>query len=214
MENTDLLINSLRQIEGLDVEQGILYCGGEDSYIEILHTYCEDWESGVETADDLFEKKDWKNYTITVHGLKSALFSIGINHLSEMAKQLEYAGKENRTDFIMENHNGFVEMYKIFFANLVTKIGLSDETKEVVEQAEEMKEISSGQFNKILSDMEEAVYSFDNAVMLKYVEELEQYRYNGHVLQTVLVPVRRKIEMSDLFSAVEMIVNQKKEMDE
>ena len=214
MDNTGLLMSSLRQVEGLDVEQGILYCNGEDAYVEILRAYCEDWESGITTADELFIKKDWKNYTITVHGLKSALFSIGISNLSEMAKQLEYAGKENRADFIVEHHKEFAETYKSFFTNLVKDTGLCSETEENAEQPEEVNEISSGQFDKILSDMEEAVYSFDVAVMLKYVEELEQYNYNGQVLKKLLAPVRRKIEMSDFFSAVEMLVNQKKEMDE
>ena len=35
-----------------------------------------------------FEAKDWKNYTIQAHGMKSSSLSIGAKELSELAKKL------------------------------------------------------------------------------------------------------------------------------
>jgi hypothetical protein len=57
------------------------------------------------------------------------------------------------------------------------------------------------------------VYAFDADILIKYLEELEQYSYKGNVLKSVLAPVRRKIEMWDYISAVELLANQKKDMD-
>lgn len=213
MENIEKIVSSLRNIEGLDVEQGILYCNGEETYIEILRAYCEDWESGVDMADSLYAVENWKDYTIAVHGLKSALFSIGVSGLSEMAKQLEFAGKENRISYITENHSHFVESYRTFFAGLIKNEWLCPDEEENTGFAGNDNEISSEQFAGILSDMEAAMYSFDVELMLKFIENLEQYSYKGNVLRNVLTPVRRKIEMSDLFSAVDMLAGQKRDMD-
>ena len=210
---TAKLLDSLRTLEDLDIEQGILYCNGEDTYVEILRAYCEDWKESGNYAAELFEKKDWKNYTIAVHGMKSSLYSIGVSRISEMAKQLEFAGKENRIDYIEANHAKLMEAYEAFFTKLIANEGLCPKTERSAELSGELKEISSEEFDKIISDMEEAVFSFDMDIMLRFVEHLEQYRYNGNVLSGILAPVRRKIEMSDFFSAVEMLAKQKKEMD-
>lgn len=213
MEKTDRIINELRAIEELDVEQGILYCNGEEGYLEILRAYCEDWESNGTYINNLFEKKDWKNYTVAVHGLKSSLFSIGVSKIAELAKQLEFAGKENRIDFIEENHSGLMEAYETFFQKMVKNKWLCSDIEAMEESLQDVKELSGIEFDKIIADMEMAVYSFDTDGLTKQLEELEQYSYQGNLLKTVLAPVRRKIEMWDYISAVELLANQKKDMD-
>ena len=210
---TEKIIGELRIVEELDVEQGILYCNGEDGYLEILRTYCEEWESNGTYINELFEKKDWKNYTVAVHGLKSSLFSIGVSKIAEMAKQLEFAGRENRIDFIEENHAGLMKSYEDFFKKLVNNKCLCPDTEETGKTVENAKELSGEEFDKIIADMEMAVYAFDNDRLTKYLEELEQYSYKGNILKTVLVPIRRKIEMMDYISAVELLASRKKEMD-
>ena len=213
MEMTKMIIDELRTVEELDVEQGILYCNGEEGYLEILRAYCEDWESNGTYIKDLFEKKDWKNYTVAVHGLKSSLFSIGVNRIAELAKQLEFAGKENRIDYIEENHAGLMEAYETFFNELEKRIGLCTSEEETGELLQDVKEISGEEFEKIIADMEMAVFAFETDVLTKNLEELEKYSYKGNVLKNVLAPVRRKIEMWDYISAVELLAEQKKDMD-
>lgn len=213
MEMTKMIIDELRTVEELDVEQGILYCNGEEGYLEILRAYCEDWESNGTYIKDLFEKKDWKNYTVAVHGLKSSLFSIGVNRIAELAKQLEFAGKENRIDYIEENHAGLMEAYETFFNELGKRIGLCTSEEETGELLQDVKEISGEEFEKIIADMEMAVFAFETDVLTKNLEELEKYSYKGNVLKNVLAPVRRKIEMWDYISAVELLAEQKKAMD-
>lgn len=206
---TAKILDSLRTMEELDIEQGILYCNGEDTYIEILRAYCEDWKESGEYAEELFEKKDWKNYTIAVHGMKSSLYSIGVSRISEMAKQLEFAGKENRIDFIEANHAKLMEAYEVFFTELTANKLLCPDTEEAEQVSEDMKELSEEEFDKRIADMESATYSFDIDVLVKQMDELEQYSYKGNALKIALSPARRKIEMSDYISAVEWITNWK-----
>lgn len=205
------------EIEGLDIEQGILYCNGKDAYISILRAYCEDWNSTGALAKESFEKKDWPNYTIAVHGLKSAMFSIGASKISEMAKQLELAGKEYRIEYIEEHHHDMMAEYERLFNRLkknkiICPEGVNEEMGE--EEEKNLLELQTEQLEKTIAGMEEAMYAFDGAILLDLVDELEAYEYKGNPMKKVLAPIRRKIEMSDFMSAVEMLVRWKKELDD
>lgn len=89
---------------GVDVEQGISYCGDREGFREIATMYHQDGAKRREKLELLFDQEDWKNYTIYVHALKSNSKGIGANELSELALKLEMAGKENRIEEIRENH--------------------------------------------------------------------------------------------------------------
>ncbi len=210
---TEKIIDELRTVEELNVEQGILYCNGEDGYLEILRVYCEEWESNKAHINDLFEKKDWKDYTVAVHGLKSSLFSIGVDKIAELAKLLELAGKENRIGYIEANHAGLMKAYEEFFKKMLSNKLICPDTENIEGTIQDTKELSGEEFDRIITDMEKAVYTFDTDGLSKYLEELEQYSYKGNILKTVLVPIRRKIEMMDYISAVELLASRKKEMD-
>ena len=188
--------------EGLDVQKGILYCNGEELYLEILSGYCGECDELREQAEELFLKEDWKNYTITVHGMKSSMRSIGALEISDMAKELEFAGKENRIEYILDNHEKLMEEYNKLFERLRKYQWLSANEDE--DNKETLPELSEEEFDKILEDMENAMYTLDESWLMGIVDGLEKYQYHGTPLKTLLVPVRRKIEMSDYISAVEM----------
>lgn len=59
----------------------------------------------------LYEAADLANYAIKVHALKSTSLTIGAEQLSECAKALEKAGKEEDADYIQENHALPLELY-------------------------------------------------------------------------------------------------------
>ena len=59
-----------------------------------------------------YQVRDWHNYEILVHALKSTSKMIGISDLSEKAKALEMAAKEdNDENFILENHEQMIRDY-------------------------------------------------------------------------------------------------------
>ncbi len=59
-----------------------------------------------------FESYDVKNYQILIHALKSTSMSIGAESLSEKAKKLELAAKENNVEEIKANHEDLMTTYK------------------------------------------------------------------------------------------------------
>ena len=80
--------------EYLNVEVGLQYSAGmEDMYKEILTMFCNLKEDKKSKIQEAFDNEDWNNYTTLVHALKSTSLSIGGEKTSEVAKQLELAGK-------------------------------------------------------------------------------------------------------------------------
>ncbi|MGN0620584.1 MAG: response regulator [Porcipelethomonas sp.] len=95
----------------LDVKSALAYCcDSEDFYKEILGSYLSGDKSG--DMQKFYDEKDYENYRITVHALKSTSLSIGANQLSEDAKNLEMAAKDGNIGYIDENHSTVLEEYK------------------------------------------------------------------------------------------------------
>lgn len=57
------------------------------------------------------ESKDWDNYRILVHALKSTSLTIGAVSLSEGAKALEMAAKDGDVDYILSHNQEVMEKY-------------------------------------------------------------------------------------------------------
>jgi signal transduction histidine kinase/CheY-like chemotaxis protein len=88
-------------ITGIDTARGFALCGGDwKTYAEVLEIFCEDGENKIRELRQSLDEGNLKHYTILVHGIKSACFSIGAAELSEQAQQLEEAGKKGLTGHI------------------------------------------------------------------------------------------------------------------
>lgn len=209
---TNEYLSQLEGVEGLDVEKGVFFCNGEEEYIEILQVCCEDSKKTRLTAEKAFEKQDWKSYIITVHGIKGSMRTIGVMELSELAKQLELAGKEGRIDYIFEHHNELMEKYWDFFSRLQEFEWLCQSEEVLEDEYQELSELQDEEFDKIIADMEDAMFSLDGDALLELITVLQTYQYKGTSLKSLLSPARRKIEMSDYISAVDLIIEEKNKL--
>ena len=97
----------------LDYEKGISGVGGDAGiYKEILSLYAEESEEKIKLITGILEREDLPNYVIEVHGLKSASRSIGAFGLSELAKELEAAGKAGDIDTLKKKNGELVKLYR------------------------------------------------------------------------------------------------------
>ncbi len=95
-----------------DIELGIQSVGGlEDVFYEILGIVLEEGEEKIKLIRELYDKKDFVNYEIEVHALKSAMAGVGVTDLSAMAKEHEFAVKEDRLSFVDEHVDELIELY-------------------------------------------------------------------------------------------------------
>lgn len=94
----------------LDTATGMTYCCEDEGfYVSMLETYLEN--SRLEDMKNFFEQRDFENYRITVHSIKSTSLTIGAAELSGEAKGLEMAQKSGDIGYIEENHQRVYEMY-------------------------------------------------------------------------------------------------------
>lgn len=195
--------NNAFVIGDLDISKGIMYCGSKENYLEILASQRDSGKDTMNQAQGLFDKEDWKNYVIVVHGIKSAMMSIGAVKLSEMAKALEFAGKGEDFAFIRREHAGMIQEFERVMQILYTCNYL--EAPEQEEKGIQKPELSEDEFAMKLVALENVTYEFDANKVIPILDELSQYVYKSKDLAKELKPVYKKVEMFDFMSAYEAV---------
>lgn len=103
----------------LNVEKGKENCGGmEDVYKEVLEMIITESPSQLQQLKQLHQSGNQDNFTIQIHSLKGQLLNIGYESLGEDAKKLEYASRDNDTDYINSHLVSFIKDYDQFVEHL------------------------------------------------------------------------------------------------
>ncbi len=127
----------LEQLTLFDTKTGLGYCAENESfYKEMLLTFLKNEK--LEDIQAFYEIKDWNNYRILVHALKSTSLSIGAVSLSEEAKQLELAAKEENHYYIDSHHADAMKLYR----SALEQISQVLVEKKEEENPQEVQEIS------------------------------------------------------------------------
>lgn len=110
------VMQCLEEISELDVQTGINYCMDREFYQEMLKEYVQaDKTAGME---QFFHARDWENYRIIIHALKSTSLTIGAISLSEGAKALEMAARDGDESYIIAHHQSVMEQYVSLLSKL------------------------------------------------------------------------------------------------
>ena len=211
----------------LDVQKGLTYCGNVKNYIMILQNHKETGRENMEHIQALYENENWNNYTISVHGAKSSMMSIGAVELSVLAKDLEMAGRRMDVSYIKANHEAMMKEYERVITILEECPLLAAETSVKSAKANEgvstMKgepsdvvtkpELDNEKLKEHLKNLEDAAYGFDGEKMLAVLDEIAQYSYNGRNLDEITQKVMKKVGMSDYFSAYETVEKEIQKLD-
>lgn len=191
-------------IGDLDISKGIMYCGSKENYLEILTSQRDSGKEIIGQVKQLYEKADWKNYVILVHGIKSSMMSIGAVKLSEMAKGLEFAGKADDIEYIRREHDTMLQEFERVMQMLFACKYLEAPEQENV--TVNKPEISEEMFTEKLFLLENVTYEFDANKVIPVLDELSKYTYHSKDLEKELKPVYKKVEMFDFMSAYEIVV--------
>lgn len=187
----------------IDEKQGALYCGSLEDFEDILKIHYEDYEENSRKIQAFYDSKDWKNYVILVHGLKSSMKSVGIMKLSDMCLGLELAGKENRIDYILKNHDAMMAEYGRIHDVIGNRLGIR---QKINADLTNIKNLDEDSLAGLLNRFENAVYSFDEEQMLSILNELMDYKYHETVLAPKLSPLVKKVNNCDYMSAYDNLI--------
>jgi len=200
--------------EEFNTEKGIQRCGGiEQDYIEIAQSFYKAAEENIAQIESFYKEEDWKNYTILVHALKSSALYIGAAQLSEAAKALEKAGKEEQTDYIRAHQEEMIAMYRRLLERMLAceMLGLATGEKQTKSPVLANIEIAQEELFEILEELKQLFGDFQTQGVEEKLLYLENYRYHGKPLSILAERLRTKVENFDFIGAEELLETAKKE---
>ena len=107
--------NNDEYIGYIDKNLGLKYCNeSEEIYQEMVKIYCLQGQKNIPKLSEYYELRDWKNYKIIVHAIKSTSLVIGATTFSEKAKRMEQLASENAEESLLVECEKFLEEYKEF----------------------------------------------------------------------------------------------------
>ncbi|MBQ4529312.1 MAG: response regulator [Lachnospiraceae bacterium] len=163
-------------IDGIDTKSAIENMKiKEDTYINILETYHKDLEATIQRIDQAKSKEDIKNFVIDVHGIKSSSASVGAMELSELAKELEMAGKEQQLDFIESHYDNFIRKSEEMVKNLKEFFAEESVNKEERNVTDFVQHRLDTEWMKAMVD---ACEDMDSQSIAKLIETLKDKKFN------------------------------------
>ena len=118
------------------------YCGGdEEFYYTLLTQLVSESEQKHSNLDRFLAERDFRNYEILIHALKTTLKMAGSDALSARAKALELAVKEHNETQILDEHGGMMQDYLALIGRIAEICGVQLPAGETA-QADEIMEFA------------------------------------------------------------------------
>ena len=115
--------------------------GSQDTFRFLLESFRDNSSKNKNDIIASYEAEDYTNYTIYVHALKSTSKMIGALVLSEKARLLELAGKEQKIDYIKDSHDEVIDLFENVIAEItdyLTKVKPEEKADEEPEMDDEV----------------------------------------------------------------------------
>ncbi|MBQ6806968.1 MAG: response regulator [Lachnospiraceae bacterium] len=185
-------------VDEIDQARGMTYCANDKGmYYELLQMFCDQNVINTEKLEKYYEDKNWTDFSVLTHAIKSTSLGIGATVFSEMAKQQEFAGKENREDFILETRDEFMNAYRTVkekIQSILQEAGIVKEEAVAVENEDTYTEYE---------EMLEKIQNFEMNEVLKQIDKL-----TGKVSEeerVVLDSIRQAVEDFDYDTAEKVL---------
>lgn len=126
----------------------------------------------------MFREKDYKNYTIKVHAVKSSARTIGAMKLGEEAQKLENAGKDEEFNYIDEHHDSFIENYRSY-KDLKNLLSIKD-VQNFEDPSDDKPLADAHIIKKFYNDLNEAAEDLDTVRIEEIIDEISFYKVPDH----------------------------------
>ncbi|MBD5452605.1 MAG: response regulator, partial [Lachnospiraceae bacterium] len=158
----------LPHIEGIDAAAAIEMLGNETIFWSVLKDYCRIIPQKLELIQEYYDTKNWRNYTIEVHALKSSSRQIGATELAKKAERLEDAGNALDIDTIQADTQAALDEYAHYHE--ILKPYFEDEKNEATE------ELTDDILYYVFEKIENAIEELDTDLLVDAIHELDIYK--------------------------------------
>lgn len=152
----------------LDTEAGIRISGGsKETYFSILSLTEKYAEEKLSSVEKVYGNREWEQYEIEVHSLKSAMASIGAFSLSELAKSHELAAKDGNLSYIEETFSKLKEEARIVLLEIQDYLA-----KQEISEMESL--VDEKDYKEALQSILDLVREFDFGAAMDELERIKE----------------------------------------
>ena len=191
-----------KMFKKIDVTIGLTSCMGNlESYKDILKTFAGTCEKTVANINECVSKNVYSEFATHVHAVKSSAKSIGAIKLSEMALDMENAGKKGDREFVRLYLIDFISEYKAVYREIIENIGdiQSQETMFTGEKVANNEELQG-----LFLELSKALEDYDSEKANEILDNCSEYSLEEHTRNT-LIDVKEHLEEFDYDKAYEII---------
>lgn len=161
----------------VNIDIGLENSGGTvEDYLRVLKINFTYGDKNLEELESMLNEKDYENYTIKVHSVKSTTRGMGALNISEMALKQEEAGRAGQHDYIDAHFTELQKEYKQLLQELeeVLKHFQMLETDDAEDAKEEL--CDKEMINSVLANIRNHVNAFQFAQVFEILENMKKYR--------------------------------------
>ncbi len=155
----------------------------------LIRIFISSVEETTEKLDRFQKEGDVKNYTVQVHSLKSTARLVKEETLSDMAEELEMAGKRGDMEWIREHHQALIDEYR-------------ECEKRLASKASPKKHMTETLLRDAYLTMMEAAYGEDLPGVKDVLDSLKEYDLTEEDTEA-LQRMREALEVKDYGTIVE-----------
>jgi len=172
---SEAVIGETINIDGIDTKVGLSMTGGTvDMYMRVLDIFYKDCLEKMDEIALALQNNDIYLYTTYVHALKSASANVGAGKVSEYAKNLESAGKNEDVMYITENNDKFFAEIRALLENIKPVLNKADEDNAAETGEEDIEKLKDN-----LTKLKTALDEMDIGAVDTIVSELQAVKWSG-----------------------------------
>ncbi len=197
-------------IEGVDTSIGLRqWNGNQDKYKMILEVVYTDGKQKLIEMKQHLSNSDYEKYMIEAHSAKSVTASIGAMKVSELAKEQEFAVKNQDIAIVKEKSGVFLQEYETLLSNIGAVLGVEQKQEEKVE----LLAITVEEVEERLEAVSRQIDDYEDEEAIRQLKELLKYNieiYSVSFIKEIIESLNRL----DYAKASERIKNRRSEFDE
>ena len=158
----------LDALEGIDLKEALNNCGNREVLTTVVKEFLISLDKKAGDIENFAENKDYRNYTVAVHALKSSARLVGAMELSKEAAYLEKCGNDENEAEIAEKTPQLLYLYRSY----------KDKFKAAAENEDDsdLPEISEDELLSAFSDIKELVEAYDYDTADGIMDMLKGYK--------------------------------------
>lgn len=165
--------------QGIHVKESMKYVGDEfEQYIHLLELFSsERGEEKEKVLQQAYHEKNWKDYTIYVHGLKNEARTIGADKLADMAYKHEQKSKEGDIAFLLGEYDSLIQEWAKTREIITTYLNTYYyERKEQLRESINAQELGEGEMEESLEQIISLLEGYKKKEALILLTKLSENR--------------------------------------